>query len=480
MQKSSCGLSRLTKLRCRTAALMLAGAGFALAPSLAQGAGPPLCPNPPAASIASPQVPADVTSFPGGCLPINFFDDFSWKAFVALVWPSLAGQRGAPDPNAKIGDAAKSVVFETYKADWEVFQPGGKQPSEWNSFDATNPCPAGTPVNPGDLVLAYFTKFANLGQAGLGNLVSTLVSQNGKYVRYQAAFNQLEYDLIRTREFYLFDKLPAAGTPFAFPNGSIDIKTSWIEMWGVTNPERFHTRTVWLASPDGASCSQTLVGLVGLHIVVKTPTRPQWIWATFEHVDNVPTPGGNRPGPFTFNRGSDQQPGVMPASVPEANKFNNATSVPPPPFNVQRKPQNTIDPPIHTSTQATNKTYQGLLNGTVWKNYQLVMTQWPTLNPPDPSKPGSPANTFPGTGPVSAYANTTMETWDQVPISKGCMACHTVANAFTKNTDFLWSLHVNAFRSGGPSPLSLRTGKPAKLPPDLEALKALLSTRNKK
>ena len=31
-----------------------------------------------------------------------------------------------------------------------------------------------------------------------------------------------------------------------------------------------------------------LVGLVGLHVVQKTKQLPQWMWATFEHVDNAP------------------------------------------------------------------------------------------------------------------------------------------------------------------------------------------------
>lgn len=29
------------------------------------------------------------------------------------------------------------------------------------------------------------------------------------------------------------------------------------------------------------------MGLVGFHIVQKTPSAPQWIWSTFEQVDNV-------------------------------------------------------------------------------------------------------------------------------------------------------------------------------------------------
>ena len=38
-------------------------------------------------------------------------------------------------------------------------------------------------------------------------------------------------------------------------------------------------------------CSKSDVALVGLHIVIRTKYRPQGLWSTFEHVDNVPPAG---------------------------------------------------------------------------------------------------------------------------------------------------------------------------------------------
>ena len=43
--------------------------------------------------------------------------------------------------------------------------------------------------------------------------------------------------------------------------------------------------------------------LVGLHIVYKTPSRPQWIWSTFRHVDNVPELDDRSGRSFTFHNG---------------------------------------------------------------------------------------------------------------------------------------------------------------------------------
>ena len=30
------------------------------------------------------------------------------------------------------------------------------------------------------------------------------------------------------------------------------------------------------------------MGLVGLHIIIRTNSAPQWVWSTFEHVANAP------------------------------------------------------------------------------------------------------------------------------------------------------------------------------------------------
>jgi hypothetical protein len=45
------------------------------------------------------------------------------------------------------------------------------------------------------------------------------------------------------------------------------------------------------------------VALVALHFVYKTPSRPQWIWSTFEHADNVPESGESPRTGHTFNNG---------------------------------------------------------------------------------------------------------------------------------------------------------------------------------
>jgi hypothetical protein len=400
------------------------------------------CPNNPTPVINSPQSPDDVCKPDGfGGNPIAFFDDYSWRVFLSMVWPAEQGKRGVPDTGKSIGTGSGALVFETFKADWELFQPDGHAPSDWTQFGGvpSNPCLAEVPT-PGfdDLILASISKFQNLGEAGLGSLVGPIVAQNKTYVRYMTSFNKVEFDQILNKQWFLRKELQNG---VSFSNGSIDVKTSWIAMTNVAHPERFYTRKAWLMNLANGHCSQETVGLVGMHIVQKTKSRPQWIWTSFEHIDNVPQSAPPNSGPTTFNDGSG---GGLPLRNPIAFP---PPVTPPTIFNIVRMR------PINPSTVQTNAAYQTALKGTVWANYELVMTQWP-LPENDPSIAGTPQNTFPGaddfipiSGPPpisSGFANTSMETFDQKFVSSSCMACHNTVKE-KSNIDFLWSLEVNAF-----------------------------------
>jgi hypothetical protein len=269
--------------------------------------------------------------------------------------------------------------------------------------------------------------------------------------------NKLEFDQIANDKLYLRANLPVAPNTLAFKNGAIDVKSSWIDLQDVPNPERYHTTMAWVLDPVTGKCSPRKMGLVGLHIVQKTPSRPQWIWSTFEHVDNLPEKPGIR---STFNDGSGKP-------MPDPNPYppfdpKKPVPPPPPPFNVDRLK------PIHDSTRATNVQYRQALSqqGSVWQYYQLVMTQWP-LDRNKPEVPGTPANTFPGTrepgDDATAFANITMETFDQKTVQKGCMACHNLTKG---STDFLWVLKDHAYP---PTVPNARRNDPA-----LQALEALL------
>ena len=150
----------------------------------------------PAPVVNSPQVPPDVSIPDGfGGNPIAFFDDYSWRAFIAIVWPALNGQRGQPDPGQTV-DGAGPRVFETFKALEEVFHSDGSAPSGWNQFDPVQYNSCGIAATWGDMTLGSFSKFSNVGEAGFGTLVGPLIARNQTYVRFLTAYNQTEFDQI--------------------------------------------------------------------------------------------------------------------------------------------------------------------------------------------------------------------------------------------------------------------------------------------
>ncbi len=270
------------------------------------------CPARPVPDASSPQQPLD-TCIPDGFseVAIDYFDDYSWRLFVGMVWPAAPDKRGVADTTKTLGDAGPRV-FETYKSLWEVFHEDGTAPTaNFNDYDtaAHNACK----VNPqfGDIVLASSTAYGDVAQSGFGTLVGPLVAQNGRYVRYQTLYNQPAYDFIVANRYYLRSQLPAvtdaaASVPaMQFPDGSLAIKAAWLDMAGFTEAQtrRYYTRTAILKDPDKGTCSRVTVGLVGLHVVQKTPSRPQWSWSTYEHVDNVPPAQAEGPGTFTFHDG---------------------------------------------------------------------------------------------------------------------------------------------------------------------------------
>jgi len=109
---------------------------------------------------------------------------------------------------------------------------------------------------------------------------------------------------------------------------------------------------------------------------------------------------------------------------------------------------------ITPQTMAMNATYWNLpqIKGTVWQNYMLVMTQWPTqIAPESPSNDGAP---FPPGG--SSLSNTTMETYFQFD-GGSCMDCHKTSNH--QGRDFVMFVTMDAFRPSVPAPAELFTAK---------------------
>lgn len=383
------------------------------------------------------------------------FDVLAWQAFVALNWPANA--KGEPDKSKTIADTLAPRVWSFWRPAETVFLPDGKRPTPWS---ITNNRALNTPVFRAKAAWRQHTSSADENfQAFSG----PLVDQQGKWVRYEVYINKAEFDYIFENELYsqdgqvAFSKRPK-NNQVDFPanrgrtkHGAIEIKLAWKELKeGVDDFDRFHHTKVkvTLSEPwkPGQTEPETKVidaGLVGMHIAMRTESSPEWIWSTFEQVDNVRVnldKHGKPVRPNFFNPDLKEPVNVLPAknatidpntghpvivSGPTATTWvESLTTKPVQTTRVEVPTQgqlNPLDAKLREVAQTLNKEVQDQLKrlNSVFQYYELIDTQWP-VHPNAPafagganSAPESISNKTPGDVIPVFLVNTTMETYFQ-------------------------------------------------------------------
>ena len=230
---------------------------------------------------------------------------FRLARFHRAHWPSFpdAAHRGVPDRSKSLGDESKRV-WETFKSDYELFPIGddvaGAAPSPWTNYDGRNPC--GDGIDNREKTIASFEPFADFNQPSftVGVPAIPLVGVNGAYTRYEIHFNEAEFSAFVASGWAQAQNLPDESHPAHLPAGSVAIKAAWLPMSEAEARAargRYYLETAEIVDvartlkAGRVVCSKSAVALVGLHIAIKTLSRPQWVWSTFEHVDNVPPAG---------------------------------------------------------------------------------------------------------------------------------------------------------------------------------------------
>ena len=131
---------------------------------------------------------------------IAVFDDYSWRAFIALNWPAKPGICGVPDETKKVGDYSDpgtKVVWGTWKTEGELFQAGLEFPNG-SSLSSAAPGDETRSADPRQtMVIGSVGNFRDFNQAGNGRFGGPLVAQNHTYVRFQVRLNPVEFDFIR-------------------------------------------------------------------------------------------------------------------------------------------------------------------------------------------------------------------------------------------------------------------------------------------
>jgi hypothetical protein len=310
-----------------------------------------------------------------------------------------------------------------------------------------------------------------------------LIDQQGHYAIFDILMNRQMFDYIRDHHLYSKEgqqdptnfglavdfpvgQNPKEGKPaqdgkpeqkaVVADTGAFMLKVSW----KILGPDdikarNFHMVNALVSMPKSEDpnappppCLRETLGLIGFHAVHKTASRPQWIWTSFEHKNNVPdrTEVTNRDfhGPYNFfdvNCGDKcaEENATPPRQFWQPDpalqlKFKDATF----------KSQIVREVPLTDAAKNMNSIFHSMLKGTVWDNYMLISTQWPSVfgctalhsqaaavPSPDtdflkqPDMNCSPAPTY--------LANSTLETYSQgkIPLaSSSCIGCHGNAVSF--------------------------------------------------
>jgi hypothetical protein len=430
------------------------------------------------------------------------FDNMAWQMFVALNWAKDVSGK-APAQQGLAGQGLR--VWQAYPKVAALF---GNSPVRAGCTNAlaipTFYIGSDGKGKPAPNNEEYFQASTNL----------PLVDINGNWTIFERRVNDVEAKFLRAPEGNASQTLTTVKGQKQFvanhqPNpdvqftasatvmngavGSIEIKVAWriIDREAGDDPSRYYTMPAQIAVAgdlvQGGKpfCRSALMGLVGMHIIQRNPflkdnsaLHKEWIWATFEHVDNAPDaqapcsvrdgcgasdpsrwinqPSCGAAAPKTmrysyFNQNAPVQDTNIrpkaPGSDPKKYPWNSR-----PPYAqggttpATMLPQATRCWSIYPTTHQLNLQWQKALGdaGSVFRHYKLVGTQWGALletlpPPPPPARPNPvPINAVPG-----MLSNLTLETYIQnyngtdtdkdAPGPGSCVACHNFAPLVATN-----------------------------------------------
>lgn len=409
------------------------------------------------------------------------FDNYSWQLFIALNWPA-----GTPPKTARqalIGDLG-TRVWETWNRVSQVFGPApgladcGPTPAGLERFDIGSDT-YGRPVGENEEYIQAATGDPVIDVSGNWTIFERRVG-NVEVAFLKAPYGHKEWALTtRPGQANLvknYNKNPTVFFPVSSDqtngaNGAMEIKAAWRILDPAKHAEnirRFYVRRAFLTvapdlvrdakgQPGGKICAQVDLGLVAMHILQKNARidglQPQWIWSTFEHVDNAPLAKApcDPVNPDQCNMDGKYD---CPAAIPQAGANYSYFDVNCPECSTNQPPRKSTDKPhfawspappyaraylsptpdgprfgtqvsrcwsIYGLTASLNEQWRMALGhvGSVFANYMLVGSQWGFIT----------VGIHPVQGFLPKYlANTLIETYLQrAAVNSGassCMACH--------------------------------------------------------
>lgn len=376
---------------------------------------------------------------------------FAWQQFLALNWQASKTQRGQPDTSvaaSAFGEPGDEdfVVWETYKESDEVFLADAANPGSWNSW----PGGAHTKVlggMRGEIAPQPTLDLSDFGQASSGS--PWLTAQSGLLTLYERRMNEDEFNYIVQNKLYdaqvqqTFVVDPGINLPDGTEaskaygsTGAIETKAAWLELTDPKDWPRYKISKATVTYP-GQQPKEVVVGLVGLHIIHKTALGQQFIWATFEHVDNAPdssqVAAKKFDPPYTYfnpscDPATDHYQCVANANPTTANggEQNNPLTAPIQVVRTTPIASRPNDDVVGLNQYVWSQVIAPANPDSVYLNYQLVNTLWSNQSTPVAAGSRTPLPT-PQLSPGSdqePVANTTMETYVQ---QLTCLDCHASA-----------------------------------------------------
>jgi hypothetical protein len=344
--------------------------------------------------LTSPSLPGEIIENNTTCP----FHQFSWQTFLALMNQTNATDRAFQDEKTfplLLADKQNSCTENNFQS--RLFVRTGKDND-----------------GPDD----DFTLPERITQAAKDN-PAIIYDQNGNVVLYEVRFSRNECSL-------------DPKTAQMFPAGTTELKVSYRVI-----KETEKSNFVWINADINGDGTDELLGMIGFHLVKSTPNHPEFIWASFEHIQNAPEcqvpPAANAPAwSFTSATCAAQLPNSVDSKT---CNFNLAAPSPSPTPTLSGGPPTQVCKVYHDGSKkgdiafddnvgaidALNKQLTGP-NGliaakspansslAVLQNYQLIGTLW-LLDPNKSSQqPGKPTTDTSNQIGSIQLANPTMET----------------------------------------------------------------------
>jgi len=441
----------------------------------------------------TPDIPVDVDpalqeklKAEGNIYALNqAFNDYSWKAFVAINWPR--DKEGNPAPN--FTDAG-NATWLGWKESFQVYRGDGKKPAPWGVPRTAS----GLDLHP-DIELDHDSRVylsdrtptlgKNIADEVAQAFAGKLYDQNGNVVVYEVLMNKSEFDYVVDNGLYNINGQLAfsKNNPKAdFPKGdydanvvgAVEVKFAWKILEPSDIKERYFIDEGYIVNESTQKLEKRTLGMIGMHISQKTPTGKQWVWSTFEHIDILDQNTAMVNGKETVIHPTLTDPDceICPVNLDlssddatfNSNKHGEYWDLNTDDYfwyaNGSTKKTQTkrmVDIPVRV--EKINHKMQAYFKsvGSVWQYYRLIDTQYPKdQNVPPTSHeeasyviPGS-ANNKPGGDPnLALLTNMTMETFFQLGNqnatnlmeanpktnfhafgTESCMGCHSSAGLY--------------------------------------------------